>query len=40
MDDWMRPAVTRAAWIATASAGAVLLTGLAAVQLAARTDRT
>jgi hypothetical protein len=33
MDDWMRPAVTRGLWIATASAAAILLTGLAASAL-------
>ncbi len=32
MDEWMRPAVARGFWIATAAAGAVLLTGLAAVK--------
>ncbi len=31
MDDWMRPAVTAGLWIATAAAGAILLTGLAVV---------
>jgi len=34
MDDWMRPAVTRGLWIATAAGGAILLTGLAAVRAA------
>jgi ABC-type dipeptide/oligopeptide/nickel transport system permease subunit len=28
MDDWMRPAVTRGAWLATAGAGAILVTGV------------
>jgi hypothetical protein len=28
MDDWMRPAVTRGAWLASAAAGAILLTGV------------
>ena len=28
MDDWMRPAVTRGAWLATAAAGAILVTGV------------
>jgi hypothetical protein len=37
MDDWMRPAVTRGLWIATASAGAILVTGLATVHFARRT---
>lgn len=36
MDDWMRPAVTRGLWIATAAAGAILATGLAAVSAASR----
>jgi hypothetical protein len=36
MDDWMRPAVTRGLWIATAAAGAILLTGLAAASVVAR----
>ncbi len=31
LDDWMRPAVTHGFWIATAAAGAILLTGLAVV---------
>jgi hypothetical protein len=36
MDDWMRPAVTRALWTATAAAGAILATGLAAIHAATR----
>src|SRR4051794_36617987 len=36
MDSWMRPAVTRAFWIATASGSVVLLAGLAGVRHAAR----
>jgi ABC-type dipeptide/oligopeptide/nickel transport system permease subunit len=28
MDDWMRPAVTRGAWLATAVAAAILVTGV------------
>jgi hypothetical protein len=36
MDDWMRPAVTRGFWIATACGTAILLAGLAAVDRAAR----
>jgi hypothetical protein len=36
MDDWMRPAVTRGFWIATAAASLVFLTGLAASALAGR----
>jgi hypothetical protein len=31
MDDWMKPAVARGLWMATAAAGAILVTGLAAV---------
>ena len=34
MDDWMRPAVTRGFWIATASAAVIVLVGLAAVRSA------
>ncbi len=40
MDDWMRPAVTRALWTATASAAIILVIGLAAIRLAARTPHT
>ena len=36
MDNWMRPAVSRGFWIATASGAAVLLAGLGAVHRAAR----
>ena len=36
MDDWMRPAVTRGAWLASAAAGVILLTGFAAIHLASR----
>lgn len=39
MDDWMRPAVGRGFWLATAAGGAVLLTGLATVGVAARGAR-
>ena len=28
MDEWMRPAVARGAWLATGAAGAILLTGV------------
>jgi hypothetical protein len=31
MDDWMRPAVSRGLWSATAAGGVILLIGLAAV---------
>jgi hypothetical protein len=36
MDDWMRPAVRRALWTATASASAILAIGLSTIHLAAR----
>jgi hypothetical protein len=36
MDDFMRPAVTRGLWIATAAGGAVLVTGLLSVRRAVR----
>jgi hypothetical protein len=36
MDAWMRPAVTRGFWIATASGAVVLVTGLAVVRLSLR----
>jgi hypothetical protein len=36
MDDWMRPAVTRGFWIATATGTAVLVAGLTAVHHAGR----
>ncbi len=36
MDDWMRPAVTRGFWIATASGASILLIGLAGVHAAGR----
>ena len=36
MDEWMRPAVTRGFWMATAAGAAVLLTGFAAVSLSSR----
>jgi hypothetical protein len=39
MDDFMRPAVTRGVWIATAAGGTVLLTGLGCVRIAARRGR-
>ena len=32
MDDWMRPAVTRGLWIATASSALILLVGFAAIR--------
>jgi hypothetical protein len=39
MDDWMRPAATRAFWVASASAAAILLIGLATTRLAARAQQ-
>jgi hypothetical protein len=36
MDDWMRPAVTRGAWLASAAAGLILLTGFIALHVASR----
>ena len=36
MDDWMRPAVMRGVWSATAAGGAVLVAGLLSVHWAAR----
>jgi len=36
MDEWMRPAVTRGLWIASASAAAILVTGLIASAFASR----
>jgi hypothetical protein len=40
MDAWMRPAVRRGLWTATASAAAILAIGLPAIHLAARTPHT
>ena len=34
MDDWMRPAVGRGLWIATAAAAMILLVGFAAIRRA------
>ena len=36
MDEWMRPAVSRGFWTATASAAAVVVAGLTAVRRAVR----
>jgi CTP:molybdopterin cytidylyltransferase MocA len=36
MDDWMEPAVRRGFWMATGAAGAILVTGLAAISLGVR----
>lgn len=39
MDDWMKPAVGRGLWIATAAGGAILIAGLGAVRRVARTSQ-
>ena len=39
MDTWMRPAIMRGLWIATAAGGAVLVAGLIAINRAGRTRR-
>ena len=36
IDDWMRPAATRALWTATAAGVAILVIGLVSVRLAVR----
>ena len=36
MDDYMRPAVTRGVWIASASAGLILLTGLLTIRVGSK----
>jgi hypothetical protein len=40
INDWMRPAVTRGAWLASAAAAAVLAVGLAGVFVASRRQAT
>jgi hypothetical protein len=40
MDDWMKPAVARGVWIASAAAGAIVLTGLVSVAIAERRAAT
>jgi hypothetical protein len=35
MDDWMRPAIARGLWIATAASATILLVGFAAIRRAA-----
>ena len=40
IDDWMRPAVTRALWTATAAGASILAIGLVSVRLAARTSQS
>jgi hypothetical protein len=37
MDDWMRPAIARGLWIATAASSLILLVGFAAIRRAAVT---
>lgn len=39
IDDWMRPAITRGIWLASAAGAATAAAGLAAVALAARHAR-
>ena len=39
IDDWMRPAATRALWTATAAGVAVLVIGLVSVRLAVRASQ-
>jgi hypothetical protein len=39
MDDWMRPAVTRGFWVATAACAGLVIIGLTAVNYAARRDK-
>src|SRR4051812_48900219 len=34
MDDWMRPAIVRGLWVATASAAAIVVVGFAAIHRA------
>jgi hypothetical protein len=36
MDDWMRPAIARGLWIASASSAIILVVGFAAIRMAAR----
>jgi hypothetical protein len=36
IDDWTRPALARALWIATATAAVILVTGLSAIRFAGR----
>jgi hypothetical protein len=38
VDDWMRPAVTRGLWLATAAGATILVVGLLAVQLSVKKD--
>src|SRR5262245_22424357 len=37
-DEWMRPAVSRGLWVATASASVILIVGLSSVHIASRAD--
>jgi hypothetical protein len=34
VDDWMRPAITRGLWLASAAAGAILIAGLLGLRVA------
>jgi hypothetical protein len=34
VDDWMRPAITKGLWLASAAAGAILMAGLLGVRVA------
>jgi hypothetical protein len=38
MDDWMRPAVGRGLWIATAAAAAIVVVGMGMLRIAAARD--
>lgn len=40
MDDWMRPALSRGLWLATAAAAAIAIVGLVSTRLAARAPET
>ena len=40
LDDWMRPAVTRGAWLATLAAAAILTIGFVTLRLATRSPQT
>ncbi len=40
LDDWMRPAVTRGAWLATLAAAVILVIGFFTLRLATRSPQT
>ena len=40
LDDWIRPAVTRGAWLATIAAAIILAIGFVTLRLATRSPRT